>query len=155
MAVVGLAESSENTARPVACVARLPVKDVWFGTTWGWAQPAVPRDLKTPEEPERSQPWLRSFGPNSLAIGARSSSIAGLWNVTGREQQTGRRGGVRRARPRDGKQISCKRCACKNAMLCLQIQKPSAQACCALGRMAYEDLLAASESDNRAGGRRF
>lgn len=53
--------------------------------------------------------------------------------------------------PETEKQISCKRCACKNAMLCLQIQKPSAQACCALGRMAYEDLLAASESDNQAG----
>lgn len=43
--------------------------------------------------------------------------------------------------PETEKQISCKRCACKNAMLCLQIQKPSAQACCALGRMAYEDLF--------------
>lgn len=43
--------------------------------------------------------------------------------------------------PEAEKQISCKRCACKNAMLCLQIQKPSAQACCALGRMAYEDLF--------------
>lgn len=53
--------------------------------------------------------------------------------------------------PETEKQISCKRCACKNAILCLQIQNPSAQACCALGRMAYEDLLAASESDNQAG----
>lgn len=63
MTVGGLAESSENTARPAAFVARLPVKDVWFSTTWGWTQPAVPRNLKTPEEPERSQRWLRSSGP--------------------------------------------------------------------------------------------